>query len=203
MKDEVRAVINTLPYTLTEKMEGWLVRYAVNRIVLVPTRNTVEYSSPREKLYGRKINVDKELKHGFGDYVQVHSDSIDNSNKSRTAGAIALMSAGNLEGSWCYMLLSNQQIVKRTKATNLPVPDEVISHINSWSLDRKTSKINNISSPIFGQNKRLIPDDELDYDDDVIYQSNRKRINSASNPELDENFDIPDETYFLMLTLYY
>ena len=88
-------MINTLPYNLTEKVEGWLVRYAVNRIVLVPTRNTVEYSSPREKLYGRKINVDKEIKHGFGDYVQVYSDSIDNSNKSRTAGAIALMSAGN------------------------------------------------------------------------------------------------------------
>ena len=45
--------------------------------MLVPTRNTVDYVSPREKLYGRKINVDKELKHGFGDYVQVYSDNID------------------------------------------------------------------------------------------------------------------------------
>ena len=41
VKDKVRAVVNTLPYNLTEKLEGWLVRYAVNRIVLVPTRNTV------------------------------------------------------------------------------------------------------------------------------------------------------------------
>ena len=82
IKERVRAVINTLPFKLTEKLEGWLVRYAVNRIVLVPTRNTIDYVSPREKLYGRKINVDKELKHGFGDYVQVHSDNIDNSNKA-------------------------------------------------------------------------------------------------------------------------
>ena len=86
--------------------------------------------------------------------------------------------------------------MKKTKATNLPVPDEVISHINSWSLDRKISKVNNISLPIFEQNKRLIPDDELDYDDDVVYQSNRKRINSALDSELDENYDIPDKTYF-------
>ena len=106
-----------LPFKLTDKSEGWLVRYAVNRIVLVPTRNTVDYVSPRKILYGRKINVDKELKHGFGDYVQVHSDNIDNSNKARTSGAIALMSAGNLEGSWYYMLLSNEQIVKRTHIT--------------------------------------------------------------------------------------
>ena len=53
-------------------------------------------------------NVDKELKLGFGDYVQVHSDTIDNSYKARISGATALMSAGNLEGSWYYMLLSNE-----------------------------------------------------------------------------------------------
>ena len=117
IKERVRAVINTLPFKLTDKSEGWLVRYAVNRIVLVPTRNIVDYVSPREILYGRKINVDKEFKYGFGDYVQVHSDNIDNSNKARTSGAIALMSAGNLEGSWYYMLLSNEQIVKRTHIT--------------------------------------------------------------------------------------
>jgi hypothetical protein len=38
------------------------------------------------------------MKHGFGDYVQVHADVVDNSLKTRTQGAIALMSAGNLKG---------------------------------------------------------------------------------------------------------
>jgi hypothetical protein len=67
IKERVRAIVNTLSYTLTEKLEGWLERYAVNRIVLVPTRNSIDHVSPREKLYGRKLNVDKEMKHGFGD----------------------------------------------------------------------------------------------------------------------------------------
>ena len=44
------------------------------------------------------------------------NDVIDYSTKPRTAGAITLMSSGNLEGSWYYMLLSNEQIVKRTKS---------------------------------------------------------------------------------------
>ena len=60
------------------------MRYVVNRIVLVPTRNSVDYVCPREKLFGRKIDVDKELKHGFGNYVQVHADNVDNSMKPRT-----------------------------------------------------------------------------------------------------------------------
>ena len=189
VKEKVRAVVNTLPYNLTEKLEGWLIRYAVNRIVLVPTRNTVEYASPREKLYGRNINVDKELKHGFGDYVQVHSDNIDNSNKSRTSGAIALMSAGNLEGSWYYMLLSNEQIVKRTKATPLPVPDEVIMYINKLSEKRKLNKINNTNQPVFEQNRRLIPDDGLDYDDDLMHRYNKRAVSNNVNEYSDEMYD--------------
>ena len=92
----------------------WLVEYAVSRIVLAPTRNSINHISPGEKLCGRKIDVDKEIKHGFGDYIQVHNDVIDNSTKPRTTGAIALMSSGNLEGSWFYMLLTNEHIVKRT-----------------------------------------------------------------------------------------
>ena len=104
----------------------WLVKYAVSRIVLAPTRNSLNHISPREKLTGRKLDVDNEMNHGFGDYVQVHNDVIDNSTKPRTAGAIALMSSGNLEGSWYYMLLANERIVKCTKATVLHMPDEVI-----------------------------------------------------------------------------
>ena len=75
--ERVRAIINTVPFSLSKLLESWLL----NRLNLVPTSNSVAYVSPREKLYGRKINVDKELKHGFGDYVQVHTDSVDNSTK--------------------------------------------------------------------------------------------------------------------------
>ena len=122
----------------------WLVKYAVSRIVLDPTRNSLNHISPRENLTGRNLDVDKEIKHGFGDYVQVHNDVIDNSTKLRTAGAIALMSSGNLEGSWYYMLLANERIVKRTKATVLPMPDEVILHLNVLASKRKLPMLNSL-----------------------------------------------------------
>ena len=106
-KDKVRAVVNTLPYNLTEKMEGWLVIYAVNRIVLVPTRNSVEYSSPREKLYGRKINVDKELKHGFGDYVQVQSNS-----DNRTVGCCIPYDLSYTDNTYAFNMTVTEGISK-------------------------------------------------------------------------------------------
>ena len=121
-------MINSLPFSLDKKLEVWLIKCAVSRIA--PTRNSLNHISPRKKLTGRKLDVDKEIKQSFGDYVQVHNDVIDNSTKPRTAGAIALMSSGNLEGPWYYMLLANERIVRRTKATVLPMHDEVILHSN-------------------------------------------------------------------------
>ena len=74
IKERVRSVVNSLPFSLNEKLEVWLVKCAVSRIVLAPTCNSLNHTSPREKLTGRKLDVDKEIKHGFGDYVQVHND---------------------------------------------------------------------------------------------------------------------------------
>ena len=85
--ERVRSVISPLSLKLSEKLEAWLVKYAVSRIVFAPTRNSIDHISPQEKLSGRKVDVDKEIKHGFGDYVQVHTDVIDNSTKPRTVGA--------------------------------------------------------------------------------------------------------------------
>ena len=46
IKERVRSVINTLPFELSEKLEVWLVKYAVSRIVLAPTRNSIDHISP-------------------------------------------------------------------------------------------------------------------------------------------------------------
>ena len=118
------------------------------------------------------------MKHGFGDYVQVHSDNIDN---TKTSGAIALMSAGNLEESWYYMLLSNEQIVERPKATSLPTPDEVITYLNGLSDKRNINKCNNSNQPVFEKKRRVI-DDGLDYDDEIIYNNNMRRFSNSVTP---------------------
>ena len=54
-----------------------------------------DYTSPRDKQYCCKINVDEELKHGFGDCVQANTDLVDD---SRTSRSIVYMSTGILKG---------------------------------------------------------------------------------------------------------
>ena len=146
IKERFRGISNTQPFKLTETLETWLVKYVVIRIVLVPTKKIIEFVSPREKLWGRRINVDKEPKHGFGDYVQVHSRVVNNSMYERTSGAIALMPWGNLEGSWYFYLLHNGEVVKRNKATTMPITDDIIAYLNSKTVGRK-GKIYNIDKP--------------------------------------------------------
>ena len=174
VKERFRAVSNTLPIKLSVATEAWLVKFAVNRINLVPTRNSVAYTSPSEKLQGRKINVEKQLKHGFGDYVHLPVDTVNNSNRPRTQGGIALMSSDNLEGSWYYMLLDDWSIVKRTKAISLPMTDEVIAHLNKEAAKRKINPDCNLAQPVFEQNNRILLDGE---DDDYINDTN---LNPAS-----------------------
>ena len=70
IKENFRGIGNTLSYKLTKTLAIWLLKYVVSRIVLVSTKNSMEYVCPRQKLWGRRINVYEELKHGYGDYIQ-------------------------------------------------------------------------------------------------------------------------------------
>jgi hypothetical protein len=137
VKERIRAVINTLPFEITEKMEEYLVRGAAYSINLVPTRNSIEYASPREKLLGRMIDATTDLKHAYGDYVQIHHEDIDNSMKGRTEGAIAMCPTGALDGSWFYYTLRHGKIVRRRRATALPAPIEVIERVRKLAAKRK------------------------------------------------------------------
>ena len=129
------------------------------------------------------------MKHGFGDYAQVHADVVDNSLKPRTQGAIALMSAGNLEGSWYYYLLCNGQIVKRTKATPLPMSDEVIAHLNSLFANRKVSKTSNVRQPVFELSNRILyDDDDADYDDELENHADPVMIHPHELPDFARQF---------------
>ena len=195
IKERFRGISNTLPYKLTETLETWLVKYVVSRIVLVPTKNSIEFVSPREKLWGRRINVDKELKHGFGEYVQVHTSQVDNTMNERTSGALSLMPSGNLEGSWYYYLLINNQVVKRNKATPIPITDDIISFMNNKSIGRK-GKFNKPDIPQFERGIKHTIIDDIAYDSDIDGPDQSDFVDDVSThepPILLDNINIEDE----------
>jgi hypothetical protein len=100
------------------------------------------------------------------------------------------------------MLLCNEQIVKRTKATPLPMTDEMIAHLTSLSDNRKSSKTVNVRQPVFEQNNRVLyDDDDIDDADDFGDHVEPMMIHPYELPyddehganEIQSEFDGPDE----------
>ena len=189
VKERIRAIINTLPYEITEKMEEYLVKGAIYSINLVPTRNSMEYSSPREKLLGQMIDATTDLKHGYGDYVQIHHEDIDNSMKGRTEGAIAMCPTGALDGSWFYYTLRHGKIVRRRRATALPAPIEVIERVRKLAAKRKGKKKgDNIRMESWNFDHRPEPEQQLQQEEEQFVVPN-----IAPEVDLDHYDQIEDE----------
>ena len=167
IKERIRAVLNMLPYGLTEGMEEWLVKAAVYKINLIPTRNSIKFESPRERLMGKRISVKTDLKHGYGDYVHVHNAVFDNSMRSRTAAGVALMPSGSSDGSWYYLLLKTNKIVRRRRATELPMPDDIISLLDNRAARRKGIKRRSLEIIIESTGEILTDDFDDDPEDDL------------------------------------
>ena len=110
----------------------------------------------------------------------------------RISGSLALMPSGNLEGSWYYLLLINNEIVKRNKATPLPLSDDIIEFINKKALGRK-GKIHTLSKPIFerGIHHELI--DDIDHADNNVIDEFIPVI--AENDHLHTNIPIDEDEY--------
>lgn len=131
VKERVRAILNSLPFKLPRKLVPQLVMFAVSRINLMPSNVRVDSTSPREMFLGRKTDYKKDIRIGFGDYVQVDSlHSTRNDMTPRTLGAISIGPVGNLQGSVRFFLLESESTVVRDKWYSIPMPQSVIDRMN-------------------------------------------------------------------------
>ena len=194
IKERVRAAINSLPYDLCDSLEDYLVLWATSRINLSVTSNSSTYESPREKIYGRRIDIKKDCKHGFGDYVQVINNEVNNSMTERSRGAIALLPTGNLDGSWWYFCLDTGKPVRRRTAKELPMPQEVIDRLNELARERKRRT----KMPSF-RYEWSVDEHDIDNYEELIDKGNDSRSNDepireyVAGGDVDMGVDISQE----------
>ena len=147
IKEKGRCLASILPFELNSKLEDLLVKWAVSRINMDVTTNSSEYISPREKVYNVKVDVLRETKYEFGEYVQVFTNIKDSTNKDRSRGAIAIMPTGNRDGSWYFYALDNGGIFRKRRGKALPMPDEVIKRLNQLAdIDKIQTGRNNLKN---------------------------------------------------------
>ena len=101
IKERVRAHINILPFKITKQLLSLLTLYCVQLINIIPTNINNSNLSPKELFSGRKLDLSRDMRISFGDYVQIHDDNGvgKNSMSSRTTDAIAIKMKDNLQGT--------------------------------------------------------------------------------------------------------
>ncbi len=92
--------------------------------------------SPKELFTGVKADFKRDFLLQFGSYVQVHEDdSITNTMKPRTTGAMSLGPSGNMQGAYKFLSLDTWKVIVRRSWTELPIPNDVLRLINSKTED--------------------------------------------------------------------
>lgn len=154
IKERVRSVVHSLPYLVCRKLMSLLVSFCVSRLNMVKSSLRIDDTPPIEIFQNRKTDVKRDLRIGFGEYVQVESPNIvKNSMEARSQGAISLFSAGNAQGSVSFLLLGTMTVVTRDKWVKLPMPDIVIGKLNQLANE---DKIKPTRDPIFKMNDQEI-----------------------------------------------
>ena len=172
VKERVRGVINSLPFKLALTLIVWLVLFCVSRINLIPHKGGPIGISPSEAFKGRKTNAAIDLRVGFGDYAECTDPYGDNTMRPRTQAAIALLPVGNLTGSVYFLSLATGRVIRRDQFKVLPMPDNVIAHLNkmaeiSWSKTNQNPSELNFS--MAGSDNFVLDNTPDNSDDTSIY----------------------------------
>ena len=85
----VRAHENSLPYVMT-RLLLLCVLFCVSRLIMQPSRMSINRTIPLEQFTGHKIDAARDLRVQFVDYVQATVSDTDNTMRSRTQGCISL-----------------------------------------------------------------------------------------------------------------
>ena len=147
IEERCRAVLSSLPYSPPAFFMKWLVAQVISSINMLrdDSANNAEgdLRSPREKFFGRRTDVERDLRIAFGDYAEIYDTNISfiNSMKPRTRAAICLGRVGNGTGTVRFWCLSSNRIVKRDSWVEAPLTVDMINHINAEAKRRGRSQL--------------------------------------------------------------
>ena len=142
VKERARAVIASLPWLCPQVLIKYLLSFVVVRLNQL-CRRSVGNRSPFEQFTGLKLEFDRHVRMGFGDYVNVKVKTESNTIQARTRSGIALLPTGNLRGTHLFLSLDKGTVFSGDVWTTLPTPDIVVKMMNNyyWIIHRKLHDI--------------------------------------------------------------
>ena len=165
VKSRVRAHIHALPYTMNAALLTYCVLFCVRSVNLQPSATSTTLLSPQELYSGMRLDMARDLKCGFGDYVHATVPVTDNSTAQRTDGCITLLPTGNATGSVRMYCLATNKVITRDQFTVVPMPQHVIALLNGRAALQGRVR-GGAAAPLDDDMPELIADDDSDDEDD-------------------------------------
>ena len=122
-KKRVRSHEHGLPFVMCKVVLIYCILFCMRCINLKPSSTSIDRISPMEQFSGLKLDVSRDLRVGFGDYLEATVPNTNNTMAARTEGGLALLPTGNLQGSVHVWTLGTKQVKVRDQFCVLPTPD--------------------------------------------------------------------------------
>ncbi|VEU38525.1 unnamed protein product [Pseudo-nitzschia multistriata] len=194
IKELVRGIQCTLPYKrLPGRVTIELVASQVFWWNCLPKPTGVSATmSPRTIITGLTVDYSKHMKLQFGEYVQTHEETDNNTGRPRTIGALALRPTGNVQGGHWFYSLRTGRVINRSRYTQLPMPEEVIERVEHLARNypEGVDFRNRAGHPIDGDPTATVDpggnngdsddsDADSDYEDDLSVDSFDDRLDES------------------------
>jgi hypothetical protein len=179
IKGRYRSVIHSLPFVLPESLLPDLNLDIVQTMNITPNVNTHKLS-PRELVFGTKVDANKVLRASFGDLVITHvpNNVQDKTNSARGELGIIVGRDFTESGSVKFWGITNNRVVARQKFSPVDLTDDVIQRIDKISAK---NIIHDVLDPFYQtdefNNKKYFLDTDSEIDDiTYLMQQTNKRI---------------------------
>jgi hypothetical protein len=171
IKGRYRSVIHSLPYILPESLLPDLNLDIVQTMNITPNVNTNKMS-PRELVFGTKIDANKVLRASFGDLVITHVPNNVQDRSTSARGELGIIVGRDFtdSGSVKFWGITNNRVVARQKFSAVELTDDVLQRIDKISAK---NIVHDVLDPFYQtdefNNKKYFLDTDSEIDDITPY----------------------------------
>ena len=143
IKERVRSIITTLPFdNLPRTLKRELIYFAVSSLNhYIRPHGIVPETSPSQLVTGQVLDAAYNCCLPIGAFCNVafYDNPRNSTDIARTVDALALRPIGNIQGGYYFLRLDTWKRISRHDWMELPMPDDIITKINTKGLSQTSA----------------------------------------------------------------
>jgi hypothetical protein len=136
-KEELRTIIQSLPFNLADVLLPHVILAAAKKLLLFASRTRLDQTTPFEALFNRKADLRIDIGPPCLSYCHATRRDLKNNMDSRTVACLYLEPRMNGTGTHSFISLDNKAVFSANHYVVLPITPLVIATVNGWAAKNK------------------------------------------------------------------